>query len=175
MMHKAPHDMTPPRRRPATPTLWLGWCAVLLALAMPGCHSGSDDQTQRVEIAGRTFTLELALNEVARYRGLSGRANIPERGGMLFVFRSARELNFVMRDCLVPIDIIFLGPDGHITAMHAMAVEPPGTPEHALKRYSSNGPAQFAIELRGGTLPALGLKIGDRIELPFESLKARAR
>jgi len=93
---------------------------------------------------------------------------------MLFVFAHPRKLAFVMRRCLVPIDIIFLDAGGRVVQTHAMAVEPYDTPEWNLKRYSSRYAAQFAIELRGGTLEKLKVKVGDKIDLPLKELKQRA-
>ncbi len=138
----------------------------------------ASDTHQRVTISGQTFNLELALTDAARFQGLSDRRSIPEDGGMLFVHPSARVLRFVMRRCYVPIDIIYLDERGEIVAMHAMEViEPIGSDEwyRPTRSYSSNKYAMFAIELRGGTLPSLGLSVGDVIDLPLEDLKARAR
>lgn len=162
---------------------------LLLLVAMPGgCReeaspaggrqadgSAAGVPTQRVRIAGRAFDLELALDAPSRYRGLSDRPSIPADGGMLFVFPDVRELDFVMRQCLVPIDILFLGPGGHVVAMHRMKVEPYDTPERHLRRYGSGWAAQFAIELAGGTLDQLQVKVGQKIDLPLEDLKRRAR
>lgn len=146
-------------------------------LTIAGCKSDApvgSAGTQRIEIAGRAFDLELALDSAARYQGLSDRQSIPEDGGMLFVFPHARELTFVMRRCLVPIDLIFLAPNGRVVSMHRMPIEPYDTPEWRLKRYASGWPAQFAIELRGGTLDHLALELGQKVELPLEELKRRA-
>ena len=94
---------------------------------------------------------------------------------MLFVFTEPEVSNFVMRKCYVPIDIVFLDPSGRVVQMHEMAVEPYDTPEEKLVRYGSKWPAQFAIELRGGTLKKLTLKEGDRVEMPTRELIKRAR
>ncbi|MEM1446729.1 MAG: DUF192 domain-containing protein [Planctomycetota bacterium] len=131
-------------------------------------------ETLTVTIGEQTFDLELALDDDSRFQGLSDRVFIAPDGGMLFGFTRARNLEFVMRRCLVPIDIIFLDPAGRVTATHAMAVEPYDRPERQLRRYGSRYPAQFAIELAGGTLESLDLKPGDRVELPLDDLKARA-
>lgn len=151
--------------------------AVLLALALSACSSttAAPTGTQAVELEGRTFHLELALDSQARHQGLSDRESIAADGGMLFVFPDVGVRSFVMRRCLVPIDIIFLGPSGRIVAMHEMQVEPYDTPEDELRRYSSRWPAQFAIELAGGTLDQLGLEEGQIVELPLDDLKRRAR
>lgn len=129
-----------------------------------------------VTIKGETFNLELAMDDDSRLQGLSDRAEIAPDGGMLFVFPDAQRREFVMRRCLVPINLAFLSDEGEIVWMHAMQVEPkPNAPDYQLKRYKSHHPARFAIEVRDGTLRRLGLQQGDRIELPLDDLKARAR
>ena len=157
-------------------------------VATPGCgEAPAPAGFERVTINDRTFTLELALDDATRTQGLSGRASIPADGGMLFVFPKTGLRFFVMRDCLVPIDIIYLDASGRITAMHAMQVEPPrgegeGQPgetniayESRLKKYASRFSAQFAIELAGGTLESLELEPGDLIELDLDRLKDLAK
>jgi hypothetical protein len=150
---------------------------VVAALSLLSCtaSTGTDSSTQRVTINGRTFELELALDDDARYKGLSGREQIAADGGMLFVFPYPRQTQFVMRDCLVPIDLIFLGPGGEVVAMYHMQVEPLETRSKPQRWYSSELKTQYVLELKGGTLDDLNLNRGDRVELPFDALKARAR
>lgn len=83
--------------------------------------------TEEVKIAGKTFKLEVANTAETRFKGLSGRAKIAPDGGMLFVFpqNQVDVHGFVMRDCPVPIDIIYLDPAGRITATHKMVPEAP--------------------------------------------------
>ncbi len=139
-------------------------------------NTSPDSEFLDVTINNESFTLELALDEDTRFQGLSDRPEIPDHGGMLFVFPDEARREFVMRRCLVPIDIAFLSANGEIVWMHAMQVESdPDTPEYRLKRYDSHYPARFAIELHDGTLRRLGLKQGDRVVLPLEDLKQRAR
>ena len=155
------------------PRLTLSLLCLLLVLPT-GCAAQAPTQTQHVELDERAFELELALTGPQRYQGLSGREHIEPQGGMLFVFPDdqVKVQQFVMRDCPVPIDIIFLDPGGRITAMHEMKVEPEGPP---WVRYSSRYPAQFAIELAGGTLDDLQLRLGQRVELPRRELVERAK
>jgi len=141
-----------------------------------GTDVGPSENTLDVTLKDEAFLLELALDEDTRFQGLSDRPEIAPDGGMLFVFPESGRREFVMRRCLVPIDIAFLDDQGKIVWMHAMQVESdPDTPEYRLKRYDSHYPTRFAIELRDGTLRRLGLKQGDAIVLPLEDLKARAR
>lgn len=134
-------------------------------------------ETLPVRIAGRSFDLELALTHPQRFKGLSDRDHIAHDGGMLFVFPQSQPLAFVMRRCLVPIDLIFLDSWGQITTLHEMQVEdqPFTTQEHLLRTYPSDGAARFAIELAAGSVRQLGLEVGGQIDLPFNELKARAR
>jgi uncharacterized protein len=143
-----------------------------------------------VKINGKTFHLELALDPQTRFKGLSDRTSIDPDGGMLFVFARPETLNFVMRDCPVPIDIIFLDGTGRVLATHKMKPEDPRTEEEKvptpgkttndhyedrLKKYSSEFDAQFVIELKGDTLDTLNIKKGDKIPLDVAKLKQRAK
>lgn len=158
---------------------------ILLMFGQDGCTSGTQTQmpptSQKVMISDREFNLELAVNDDQRGIGLGGRESIADDGGMLFVFRRAMRKGFVMRDCSIPIDIIFLGPRGEILAMYEMKVEPPRKSgesdrsyENRLPSYDSRKLAQFVIEIKGGTLKELDIDVGDRIELPYDDLKAMA-
>src|SRR3954469_19885695 len=90
----------------------LAVCFQVCALAAPllslnGCDDpGKDTKFEDVKISGKTFHLELALEQDKRFKGLSDRESIPADGGMLFVFPQPVTSSFVMRDCPVPIDII---------------------------------------------------------------------
>lgn len=122
-------------------------------------------------LRGRTFHLELAADSAARMRGMGGRSHIPEGSGMLFSFREAAPRHFLMRDCVVPLDIAFLDTEGRVTAVHTMPVEPPRragetplTYEARLPLYGSGAPAQFVMEAAGGALFAAGVQAGDLAE-----------
>lgn len=133
-------------------------------------------RTQHVSLGGEVFELELALDERMQHKGLSDRKSIDPDGGMLFVFPTAKKLEFLMRRCYVPLDLIYLDTNGYVIRMHRMQIEPdPLLPDRKLTKYRSVDPAQFAIELRGGTIERLKLKIADRIDLPLNQLKVMAR
>jgi len=177
----------------------LGLIVAVAALSLVVAQSCSSDKpstgaansnVESVNIGGEWFHLELAIDNATRFKGLSDREVIEPDGGMLFVFKRASVQRFVMRDCAIPIDIIFLDASGHITAKHHMPVEPPRDPatepidpslgyspkyDARLAKYSSRYAAQFVIELAGGTLERLDLNEGDQIDLDVEGLKARAK
>lgn len=158
--------------------LWLGPISCGYATDASQTNGQRDEAvaTLKVALDGHTFDLEPAMTAAARQQGLSGRESIDAEGGMLFVFPDdeVRVQGFWMKDCLVDIDIIFLDREGLITAMHHMPVEPPNERESPRRTYSSRRPAQFAIELKGGTLEGLNLKVGQRVDFPRRALVERA-
>lgn len=165
-------------------------CACVVALPacvkLAGCSEPMPavaPATTKVTIDGRTFTLELALDDATRTKGLGQRTELAPDGGMLFSFPRSDERYFVMRDCFIDIDIIFLDGAGNVTATHHMPAEPPrgeGEGEvgdylnrayaSRLKRYGSRYAAKYAIEIPGGALETLDVNPGDRIDLDTEML-----
>lgn len=163
-----------------------------------GCEKSAGGDVQSVKIGGKWFHLEIAATDAVRMKGLGQRDHIDADGGMLFVFKDQirPSAGFVMRDCPIDIDIIYLNPDGHVVSKYEMKAEKPRNPdgsdgktgefggpsdspeskhyEERLKKYDSRFPMQYAIELKGGTLPGLSIKEGDKIDLPYADLKKRA-
>lgn len=162
--------------------------------AVRGCDGGglgaAGADVGTVRLGGKDFHLELALDGETRFKGLSGRTFIEPDGGMLFAFPYSGDMQFVMRDCPIPIDIAFLDSTGRITAMHEMTPEPPRTEEEKtldpatgmntqyearLRKYPSRFDAQFVIEVAGGTLRTLPIKAGDKVDLDVRALKKAAQ
>ena len=139
--------------------------------------------TEPIAIKGEEFRLELAIDSDARRDGLKHRTSIPDHGGMLFVFPDDQVIvqRFWMHECLVDMDILFLDRNGRVTATHAMKMERPkqrGESEaeyqQRLPGYSSGYPAQFAIELKAGTVARLDVRVDDKIKFDLTKLQAMA-
>ncbi len=124
---------------------------------------------EQVVLKGHVVDMELAVTPEQRETGLMGRESLADDEGMLFVMPDEdpfpTKVGFWMKDCLIPIDLIFISRDGFIDSIHEMQPPEPGTPDHELPVYYSNGPVQFAIELRGGLAAEIGLNVGDMIDL----------
>lgn len=144
----------------------------VVELSIKGKTEKLEFDTLEVQINGRTFNMKLALTELQRYNGLSHMTNEQIGDGMLFAFRQPQTLDFVMRDCLVPIDIVYISPTGRVIQTHEMQTEPAGTIRHRL--YPSRYPALVALEFQAGTIKAIGIKPGQSIDLPLDRLKQRA-
>ncbi|MBM3985529.1 MAG: DUF192 domain-containing protein [Planctomycetes bacterium] len=118
--------------------------------------------TAVLQLAGRSVTVELALDSEARARGMMHRTHLDPDAGMLFVFPEARPQRFWMRNTLIPLDICFLDSDGTLqnVARGLPGVEEPG--------YHSARPARMVLELNAGWCEAHGIKPGDRVPVPPE-------
>ncbi len=156
---------------------------LILALSffLGGCNAPAPT-VAIVSIKGETYTLELALNTQSRVQGMMHRTSINPGEGMLFVFPDATERSFWMKNCLIPLDILFLDSRGTVTALHEMPVEAPKSNqesefayEQRLEHYWSHGPARFAIELASGEINRLGLRVNDRIALDTSLMRSIAR
>jgi len=133
---------------------------------------------EQITIAEETFKLEVAADDKTRAKGLMGRKNIDEHGGMIFIYKRAKPQSFWMKNCLIDIDILYLDSRGRIVSMHQMKKEPPrGQHEtmfdydRRLKRYPSGRSSQFIIELKPGSIDRLKLKVGQTIELDLPKLR----
>jgi uncharacterized membrane protein (UPF0127 family) len=158
-------------------------------LLLSGCDEKVDAGVAKVRVGGKDFFLEVVDTDEKRYLGLGKREqDLEENGGMLFVFTAPQVQGFVMRDCKFDIDIIFLDAAGRVLKTHAMKAESPrGADEREdvpveddkynarLPKYSSKFPAQFVIEIKGGSLAKLNVKEGELIKQNWEALKRAAQ
>ncbi len=159
--------------------LGLSWSLFTLR----GCNKTSADSGKmEMKLGSKSYVLEIVDDDAKRTLGMGGRTSIPDGTGMIFVFKNSISREFVMRDCVIPIDIIYLDGAQRITAIHTMTVEPPRNADESLaqyekrlKKYSSRFGCQFVIEVAGGALKGLNLKAGDKLEFDGEALKKRAK
>jgi uncharacterized membrane protein (UPF0127 family) len=138
------------------------WAQLLgLALLLAGCPGGNALPT--VEIKGQRYTVEIADTPERQERGLMFRREMPRDHGMLFIFPEARWQSFWMRNCLIPLDILYFDAEGRFVSAHYNA--PPCNAEYC-PTYPSEGPAKYVLELNGGVGRDLNLVPGDRLTLP---------
>jgi hypothetical protein len=103
------------------------------------------------------FSVEMATTPPQQHVGEMFRKSIPPNGGMLFDWGSARSMPMWMRNTLVPLDMVFINPDGTIRAIAENTV-----PE-SLATIDSHGPVRATLELAGGTTARLNIRVGDKV------------
>ena len=154
----------------------LGAIAVALVACSPGAGDAAPQSSQaapvvhpvsgltviplKVTSGGKvhTFRVELARTSQEQAKGLMFRTEMGPDEGMIFPFDPPRMASFWMRNTVIPLDLIFVAPDGRISNIAANAVPYDETP------LSSLGDAKAVLELNGGRAAQLGIKPGDRVE-----------
>ena len=65
-----------------------------------------------------------------------------------------------MKDCLIPLDVLYFDGDKKLINFHTMAVPAAEQADSELPEYPSDKPAQYALEVAADTAGRLGLKQG---------------
>lgn len=154
---------------------WLSlFCCILLISCAPSDPSVAESETTLTEslgqelpitaiaqMGGKTIKLEVAKTPEQQAIGLMYREELPADRGMLFPMNPPREPRFWMKNVEIPLDMIFVR-EGRI---RAIAHDVPPCEEDPCLTYSPEVIIDQVIELRGGQAKALGLEIGDSIEI----------
>jgi uncharacterized protein len=171
---------------------------LVLSLALGGCDGNSDVgtptgtptnrnnltamQKARISIGTNQFEVWLAITDAQQQLGLmqvkeeelatfqekiDGKLSDIHRG-MLFVFAYERPLSFWMHNTITALDIAYIRTDGEIVSIHTMA--PLET-----RVYPSGQPALMALEVKAGLFARLGVKVGDKVQIPDSVLKGSPR
>jgi uncharacterized membrane protein (UPF0127 family) len=103
------------------------------------------------------FTVEVAGTQDQQERGLMFRKSLAGDRGMIFPYEPPQEVAFWMKNTLIPLDIVFIRPDGTIGRItHAKELD--------LTPLPSGEPIGAVLEIRGGRAAELGIREGDKAE-----------
>jgi uncharacterized membrane protein (UPF0127 family) len=103
------------------------------------------------------FKVEIARTGAEQARGLMFRTQMGADEGMLFPSDIPEPRSFWMKNTVIPLDIVFIGPDHLISNIAANAVP------YSLDPIPSSGPAIAVLELNGGRAAELGIEPGARV------------
>lgn len=117
-----------------------------------------------VKIAGHSLHVLVADNIKHWIKGLGGRKDLGEYDGMIFLFPTAAQHVFVMRDMQFPIDIIWI-KDNRIVDMAPNVLLDPANTEADLIPYAARDISSSVLELKVGSVDNWHLKIGDKVEI----------
>jgi uncharacterized membrane protein (UPF0127 family) len=118
---------------------------------------------EKLVIVGRDgtrheFNVEMAVKPEQQTTGEMFRTAIAPDGGMLFDWGFTRPSPMWMRNTLVPLDMVFINPDGSIRAIAE------DTTPRSLAPIDSHGPVRATLELAGGTTARLDIRVGDSVQ-----------
>lgn len=103
------------------------------------------------------FTVELAVTKAEQERGLMFRKSLAPDRGMLFPYNPPQRAAFWMKNTLIPLDILYIAPDGRVLSIARNAVPHDETP------LPSGGIVRGVLEIPGGRAAQLGILPGDRV------------
>lgn len=126
--------------------------------------AAADCRDDRVLVKGdwgqANFTVTVADTPEERGRGLMFVEEMGTLEGMLFVYEQPQNATFWMRNTLIPLDMLFAGPDGTILTLHENAIP--------LDETTINGGSgiKYVLEINGGMASRLGIAAGDVMQHP---------
>ena len=91
-----------------------------------------------------SFTVKLAETERQRRHGLMFVSHLPERHGMLFVFKNDALRQFWMKNTLISLDILFSSYDGRIIKIFE------NVPKLTEKKVTAGDGVSFVLEINSG-------------------------
>lgn len=135
--------------------------ALLAAFSGPLWANCAED---KVTVSGdwgqANFTVEVADDAQERARGLMFVEEMPMLSGMLFVYERPQFVSFWMKNTLIPLDMLFVSPEGEVLHIHEDAV-----PEDTTPIPGGDG-VQMVLEINGGLAARLGIGVGDVLQHP---------
>jgi uncharacterized membrane protein (UPF0127 family) len=141
--------------------------ALLVALLAGGLLAGAPAivkppaRLEALEIVtgkGRVrFQVEIAATPAQQKRGLMFRESLAPDRGMLFTYAKPRPAAFWMKNTLIPLDIIYIAPNGRVLSIARNARPHDETP------IASGGMVLGVLEIAGGRAAQLGVLPGDRV------------
>lgn len=111
--------------------------------------------------SGKQISIEVADNALSRAKGLSGRAQIDDSYGMLFLFPELNTPSFWMKGMNFPLDMIWIRGETIVEITKEVPLE---SGIH-FSTYSPSEPVDKVLEVRAGFTEEYGVKIGDTLEI----------
>ena len=143
----------------------LAFAVALAATCLMAPLAAGSAEQQTLEIVSKSgvhvFTVELAVSDEERQKGLMFRRSLPESQGMLFDFKTDQDVSMWMRNTYVSLDMIFIRGDGRIQRIAE------NTQTESDRIISSGGPVRAVLEVVAGTAKKFGIAPGDRVASPI--------
>jgi hypothetical protein len=111
---------------------------------------------------GTRVAVEIVDTDATRQRGLMFRTNLAPNEGMVFVFPRVGSYPFWMKNTLIPLDMLWLDPQGRVVSI-ARSVPP--CKADPCPSYPPDADALYVVELVAGFAIQHGVKVGDLLKL----------
>ena len=154
---------------------------IFAVLLFSGCSSSNSASAQylnqdyyqpqvlpavNARLSGQNLELMLAKTDYQRAKGLMFYDEIATYSGMLFVYDTPHQMSFWMMNTKIPLDLIFFSEELRVTEYINNMLPGYGKPANTLPHYQSVGTAQYALELKAGSIERFNIKVGDKLDIP---------
>jgi uncharacterized membrane protein (UPF0127 family) len=119
------------------------------------------EQQATMYLESTPLSVSIADESAEHTLGLSGRSELGEFEGMLFVFPVEDKYGMWMRDMLIPIDIIWINNDFRV-----VHIEENVSPDTYPESFSSEDPARFVLEVNAFFTQSANVIVGDQVTFP---------
>jgi uncharacterized membrane protein (UPF0127 family) len=134
--------------------------------AAPPTVSQSDSGPRVTMPSGAVYRLELARTPEEQQMGLMFRESLPENAGMIFLFNDGGVHQFWMKNTMIPLDMIWLDPEGKVVFISANT---PPCKADPCPSFGPTTPAANVLEIAGGLAKKEKIEVGS--VLKFADLK----
>ena len=118
----------------------------------------TQNSTNKILTINQTrINLEIAQTEAEMSRGLSGRKNLSQNSGMLFVYEKNNIPMFWMKDMNFALDIIWLNENKMV-----VGIEKNVLPNTFPQTFSPQSEIKYVLEINSGLADQWQIKIGDK-------------
>lgn len=108
------------------------------------------------------FKVEIADTPKERETGLMFVTQLDKNKGMLFIYPGLGEYSFWMKNTFIPLDTVWL--DSQRKVVYVSKNTQPCVTEDC-PSIGSEVLSQYVLEINGGLIDIIGLKVGDRVEI----------
>jgi uncharacterized membrane protein (UPF0127 family) len=152
---------------------WTVVPSLILASVLSACAAGAEEPAGG-DAVPRRLKPEVSESgdprgkDMSPPRGYMGRKEIRPDEGMLFLFERPGVHRMWMKNCLVPIDMIWLNEQDRILAIERSA---PPCRKEPCPAYGPFISVHAVLELKGGSALAEKLEVGDHLQIVTDSAR----
>ncbi len=114
-------------------------------------------------VKNKKFIAEVAVTPQEQARGLMFRQSLPSNRCMVFLYDNDEPRPLWMKNCLIPLDVVWTDREGRIVGLIANIPPCPPSKGDNCPTYGDQFIARYFVEFSSGTIARLKLKVGDRV------------
>lgn len=127
--------------------------------------SPQTDNKKQLQINNTIFKVDIADNQNKKSKGLAERENLASDEGMLFVYENPDRYSYWMKGLNFPLDFIWIREDKVVDLLTNIPPPAKGQKDETLPIYKPVTAVDKVLEVTGGTIDRLQIKIGDTVKL----------